>query len=75
MYPGFPSRLEKEMKQLYMTKVLGGDGSRLKVSSLTTMRRCKMMEADSFRISRLELKILLDVNIWFSWVELYLQIS
>jgi hypothetical protein len=32
MYPGFPSRLEKEMKQLYMTKVLGGDGSRLKVS-------------------------------------------
>ena len=33
MYPGFPSRLEKEMKQLYLTRVLGGDGSRLKVSS------------------------------------------
>ena len=32
MYPGFPSRLEKEMKQLYLTRVLGGDGSRLKVS-------------------------------------------
>lgn len=31
MYPGFPSRLEKEMKQLYLTRVLGGDGSRLKV--------------------------------------------
>jgi actin-related protein 2 len=31
MYPGLPSRLEKEMKQLYLTKVLGGDGSRLKV--------------------------------------------
>lgn len=31
MYPGFPSRLEKEMKQLYMSRVLGGDGSRLKV--------------------------------------------
>ncbi|ORY33519.1 actin family [Naematelia encephala] len=30
MYPGFPSRLEKEMKQLYMSRVLGGDGSRLK---------------------------------------------
>lgn len=30
MYPGFPSRLEKEMKQLYLTKVLAGDGSRLK---------------------------------------------
>jgi len=31
MYPGFPSRLEKEMKQLYLTRVLGNDGSRLKV--------------------------------------------
>jgi len=30
MYPGFPSRLEKEMKQLYLSRVLGGDGSRLK---------------------------------------------
>ncbi|CAD6568367.1 MAG: Arp2/3 complex subunit, actin nucleation center [Tremellales sp. Tagirdzhanova-0007] len=30
MYPGLPSRLEKEMKQLYLTKVLGGDTSRLK---------------------------------------------
>ena len=31
MYPGLPSRLEKEMKQLYLTRVLNGDGSRLKV--------------------------------------------
>jgi actin-related protein 2 len=31
MYPGLPSRLEKEMKQLYLTRVLGGDASRLKV--------------------------------------------
>lgn len=30
MYPGFPSRLEKEMKQLYLTRVLGNDSSRLK---------------------------------------------
>jgi actin-related protein 2 len=30
MYPGFPSRLEKEMKQLYLTRVLQGDSSRLK---------------------------------------------
>ncbi|GAB5588901.1 Actin-related protein 2 [Umbelopsis nana] len=29
MYPGLPSRLEKEMKQLYLTNVLGGDASRL----------------------------------------------
>lgn len=32
MYPGLPSRLEKEMKQLYLTRVLGGDPSRLGVS-------------------------------------------
>jgi len=31
MYPGLPSRLEKEMKQLYLTRVLGGDPSRLNV--------------------------------------------
>jgi len=29
MYPGLPSRLEKEMKQLYLTKVLHGDPDRL----------------------------------------------
>jgi len=29
MYPGLPSRLEKEMKQLYLTRVLAGDVSRL----------------------------------------------
>ena len=29
MYPGLPSRLEKEMKQLYLARVLQGDGSRL----------------------------------------------
>lgn len=33
MYPGLPSRLEKEMKQLYLTRVLGGDPSRLNVSA------------------------------------------
>ena len=32
MYPGLPSRLEKEMKQLYLTRVLGNDPSRLNVS-------------------------------------------
>ncbi|KAF8196871.1 Actin/actin-like protein [Mycena galopus ATCC 62051] len=30
MYPGLPSRLEKEMKQLYLTRVLNGDPTRLK---------------------------------------------
>ena len=31
MYPGLPSRLEKEMKQLYLTRVIGGDPTRLNV--------------------------------------------
>ena len=35
MYPGLPSRLEKEMKQLYLTRVLGGDPSRLSVGPLS----------------------------------------
>ncbi|CAG8569893.1 10638_t:CDS:2, partial [Paraglomus brasilianum] len=29
MYPGLPSRLEKELKQLYLERVGGGDGSKL----------------------------------------------
>lgn len=32
MYPGLPSRLEKEMKQLYLNKVLHNDPERLNVS-------------------------------------------
>ncbi len=31
MYPGLPSRLEKEVKQLYLSKVLKDDVTRLKV--------------------------------------------
>jgi actin-related protein 2 len=38
MYPGLPSRLEKEMKQLYLTRVLGGDPSRLNVSLCSQAR-------------------------------------
>lgn len=31
MYPGLPSRLEKEVKQLYLTDVLKGDVQRFRV--------------------------------------------
>jgi actin-related protein len=34
MYPGLPSRLEKEVKQLYLSRVLKNDVSKLKVRSL-----------------------------------------
>ena len=33
MYPGLPSRLEKELRQLYLTRVLDDDPSRLNVRS------------------------------------------
>lgn len=36
MYPDLPSRLEKGMKQLYLTRVLGSDPERLSVSKLYT---------------------------------------
>jgi actin-related protein len=32
MYPGLPSRLEKEIKQLYLARILQGDATRLSVS-------------------------------------------
>ena len=34
MYPGLPSRLEREIKQLYLERVLKGDTSKLSVSFL-----------------------------------------
>lgn len=33
MYPGLPSRLEKEMKQLYLSRVLNNNPERLNVSA------------------------------------------
>jgi len=33
MYPGLPSRLEREIKQLYLERVLRGDTEKLAVSS------------------------------------------
>ena len=35
MYPGLPSRMEKEIKQLWLTKVLGGNPERLSVRDST----------------------------------------
>ena len=34
MYPGLPSRLEREIKQLYLANVLKGDTAKLSVSSV-----------------------------------------
>lgn len=35
MYPGLPSRLEREIKQLYLERVLKGDAEKLAVSTLS----------------------------------------
>ncbi len=69
MYPGFSSRLEKEMSQLYLTRILKGDTNRLSVSYL--QRFVKMFFIlfskfiEFFRNLNLELKIQLDKSIWF----------
>lgn len=34
MYPGLPSRLEREIKQLYLERVLDGDTQKLSVRVL-----------------------------------------
>ena len=39
MYPGLPSRLEREIKQLYLERVLKGDTSRLSVSCIIIVQR------------------------------------
>ena len=36
MYPGLPSRLEREIKQLYLERVLKGDTTKLSVSEFLT---------------------------------------
>ena len=37
MYPGLPSRLEREIKQLYLERVLKGDTEKLAVRSLSLL--------------------------------------
>ena len=40
MYPGFPSRLEKDVTELYLNRVLQGDKSRLSVKFKYLGFRC-----------------------------------
>lgn len=37
MYPGLPSRLERELKQLYLERVLKGDVDKLSVRNTTSV--------------------------------------
>jgi hypothetical protein len=40
MYPGLPSRLERELKQLYLERVLKGDVEKLSVSIYISCYLC-----------------------------------
>lgn len=51
MYPGLPSRLEKEMKQLYLTRILNGDPSRLNVRLRSPLRCVIRLFPLSFTVS------------------------
>lgn len=44
MYPGLPSRLEREMKQLYLERVLDGDTQKLSVRTLASTIWCSVVD-------------------------------
>ena len=75
MYAGLPSRLEKDVKQLYLERVLKGDQSRLAVRIVIWLH---LMQSDLTiplkrihnRNSKSRWRTRHDVNTWFSLVEL-----
>ena len=50
MYPGLPSRLEKELKQLWLTKVLGGNPERLNVSLQVITLLILLTQVQKFKV-------------------------
>jgi len=50
MYPGLPSRLEREIKQLYLERVLKGDTTKLSV--IKPLKYFKFSHLDSSQISQ-----------------------
>lgn len=75
MYPGLPSRLEKEMKQLYLTRVLNGDTSRLSVCTELLHCLSTLVLTFAFRNSKSRLRTPRGGSTWSSWVALYSLIS
>ena len=71
MYPGLPSRREKELKQLWLTRTLGGNPERLSVCAYSCFygswftRRTNPVD----RNSRSASKIPHEEDTWCSWVE------
>ena len=74
MYPGLPSRLEKEIKQLWLTRVLSGDPSRLSVRDPDLVQvRFTCLFLSISRNSRSVLRTLLVDVTWYFWVWLLLS--
>jgi actin-related protein 2 len=72
MYPGLPSRLEKELKQLWLTRVLQGNPERLNVRKTPpNSRRLDgwLTLTCQSRNSKSESKTRQDEDTWSSWVE------
>lgn len=57
MYPGLPSRLEKEMKQLYLTRVLNGDPSRLNVRCLLSSSSPQLSLTNGCPLQKFKIRI------------------
>ena len=57
MYPGLPSRLEKEMKQLYLTRVLNSDPSRLNVRSSNPLLILRDAQSDFIPRQKFKIRI------------------
>ena len=73
MYPGLPSRIEKELKQLWLTRVLHGDPTRLNVCVLVlrvaAATRATGSDLCPNRNSRSASRIRRGDATWCSWVE------
>ena len=57
MYPGLPSRLEKEIKQLWLTRVLNNDPSRLSVSQFHSATRRDLYTNPLPNLQKLKVRI------------------
>ena len=66
MYPGLPSRLEKEIKQLHLTRLLNGDPARLNVRFIRYFLLALLVVNYLYRNSRSRLRILHVENTWSS---------
>lgn len=66
MYPGLPSRLERELKQLYLERVLKGDVDKLSVRTDTERHLCLYFEVACFKYMSYILLLLFLVQVLLS---------